>query len=388
MDMNDVDDRYRSFIKDLLQQKGFSPESYCTVIGPKDEMFYKAILPGYGGSAGLSLFHYITSALRTFDIYQQLAGYIGGFSAIGPVLDFGSGWGRLTRSLVRHVDPAKVRVCDVYSDAIAWQQEMFGVKGFASVSDPDAFDYREQNSIVFVGSVFSHLPPRLFGRWLCKLYSLVKPNGIMAFSVHAEPLLPAGEQIGEEGIKYLGWSESDSLKEDTYGMTYVTEKYVAQAITDADPKHGVVYRRFQKALYENQDLYVIGGSDVDISKLELIITPLGGMRPTELAREPALMRYQGWGMELDPREEFVRGEVFAGGQKIAEFTPVPANGSFAQYFPGALNSPVSWHCDLPGDLDTEDGILRFTLVSSSGGVCHCYAGISRTGDELNSVPST
>lgn len=384
--MIDADEPYRSFIKDLLRQNGFCPDSYCKAIGPKDEMFYKAVLPGYRGNPNLALFHYFTSAVRVFDIYRQLAASIGGFSAIGPVLDFGSGWGRLTRSLVHHLDPAKIRVCDVYGDAIAWQKEIFGVEGFVSVSDPDAFTYREQNSIVLVGSVFSHFPPRLFKKWLCRLYSLVKPGGIMAFSVHAEPLLPSGEQIGEQGITYLSWSESDSLKEDTYGMTYVTEEYVAKAIAATDATRRVAYRRFQKALYENQDLYVVAGADVDISNLKLMITPFAGIEAVGPAAE--FIRYRGWGIDLNPREQLVTGEVFAGRRRIAELKPVPGNDSVLKYFPGAVNSPVSWHCDLPRDLGSSGRLLRFTLSSSAGAVCHCYAGIAGAGEGLGMVPHT
>src|ERR1700732_3539969 len=93
-----LDRHFQLFLRDLLTRRGFNPDRYCTEIDPHDEMFYKGILPGYDGDENISLFKYTESAMRTFDIYRQLAAHLGGFSAIGPVVGFGSGYGRLSRS--------------------------------------------------------------------------------------------------------------------------------------------------------------------------------------------------------------------------------------------------------------------------------------------------
>lgn len=166
---------FQRFIEDLLLRK--NAKHLFTEISPKDEMFANAILPGYQDELNISFFRYIESALGMFDVYQQLVEtYFGDFANVNNVLDFGSGYGRLTRSLVQHLPAKNIWISDLYSDAMAWQEQVFGVNAVVSTKDPDQFPLDQSFSVVFVGSVFSHLPDELFQRWLRRLYHLTSPD--------------------------------------------------------------------------------------------------------------------------------------------------------------------------------------------------------------------
>jgi SAM-dependent methyltransferase len=375
IDLSDLNGAFRRFASDLLVRMRMDPGSYCYEIAPRDEMFFNAIMPGYGNEPNISYFKYIESALRTFDIYRQLIdSYAGGFANIRGVLDFGSGYGRLTRSLVQHLPREKIWVADIYESAMTWQKERFAVNTVNSVNDPDRFALNQSFSVVFAGSVFSHLPDALFQRWLNRLYGLTAPDGIFVFSVHGEALLPAGERLGPEGIRYLAFSESATLPTDVYGMTYVSGDYVAASIARLDPTRHVQFRRFPRSLYENQDLYVVAGASVDLREIALTIPLLGGF---ELVSGPAegAIEFYGWAVDFNRGHQVTRFEVFCDEQSIHVGAPTPDADRLWHYFPGAPNIPVGWRFSLPAGLRHPERVIRVEFYSSSGAVGYAYASI-------------
>lgn len=375
MDLDNLNADFRRFVADVLVRKHANPASFCTKISPDDEMFFGAIMPGYGNEPNLSYFKYVESALRTFDVYRQLVdGLLGGFSNVRSVLDFGSGYGRLTRLLVQHLPREKIWVADVYRGAMAWQERTFGVNAVMSATDPDRFTLDQSFSVVFAGSVFSHLPDALFQRWLKRLYRLVAPDGILAFSVHGEELLPAGELPGPEGIRYLAFSESKTLGSDVYGMAYVSEAYVEASIAHLDQARRVQFRQFRKGLYENQNLYVVAGERVDLRAFSLQISPMGGFENISVSAEGNLDLF-GWGIDLNPGHQITRLEVFCDTRKIHVGAPVIDYDRIWQYFPGAPNMPVRWHCTLPSHLRRPHSMVRVELHSSSAAVAYAYAAV-------------
>ncbi len=375
VDLSDLNPHFRRFVADLLVRKHAEPATFCTEISPGDEMFFKAILPGFGNELNLSYFRYVESALRIFDVYRQLvdAG-LGGFANVRSALDFGSGYGRLTRSLVQNLPPERIWVADLYPDAMEWQKHVFGVNAVMSAKDPDRFALDRVFSVIFAGSVFSHLPDGLFQQWLKRLHRLAASDGILVFSVHGEALLPAGEPMSPEGIRYLGFSESDSLGLDVYGMTYVSEAYVGATIAHLDRGRRVQFRRFPKGLYENQDLYVVAGESVDLSDFALRISPMGGFEHMSFSAEGSV-EFFGWAIDLNPGHQITHFEVFCDAQSVHVGTPVADAARLWRYFPGAPNIPVRWHFSVPGQLRHPKCVIRVELHSSSGSSANAYAAI-------------
>ena len=371
MHIDDLDPAYQAFVRDLLARSGFDPNTFHLGVGPGDEMFFKGILPGYPGRSGAAFFRYVESALRSFAVYRQLVDCLGGFPAIERVLDFGSGWGRLTRALRHHLPRDRIWACDIYSEAIAWQVETFGVNGLVSATDPDRFALPLSYSIVFAGSVFSHLPDGLFQRWLKRLYAATGPRGLLAFSVHDAAYAPQDQAIGPEGIGFAEWSESGSLDPRIYGMSYVQRLYVERAIGDvAGPE--ARFAVFPRAIFENQDLYVVAGPQADVAGLQISALPLAGFSKID-GDEPA---WSGWGVDPNPGCQIVRADLFVDDRHIETMTPAADNLEVAKYFPGALNTPVRWRFE-PVVHDREAS-LRVELTSSAGVTASCYARTSAT----------
>jgi hypothetical protein len=231
-------------------------------------------------------------------------------------------------------------------DAVAWQEECFGVNGMISCTDPEEYETRNRFSLIFVGSVFSHLPDQLFKAWMRKLYRLLRNDGVLAFSVHDVSLLPEGEMTDEKGIRYLSRSESLKLPTESYGLAYITEEYLRDVIDGATFGDEIQHASFKKALYENQDLHIVSrSSEIDLSSLRLKMTPLGGV-DGRWVRDGQLV-VTGWAIDLNEDEGikdvglFVNDSLASSG-KLGENRP-----DVLVHFPSAPNPAVGWSVCVP-----------------------------------------
>jgi 2-polyprenyl-3-methyl-5-hydroxy-6-metoxy-1,4-benzoquinol methylase len=315
----------------------------------------------------------VESTLRFFDAYEQVARQVfGGFEGVESVLDFASGYGRLTRVLTQKLPKERIWVSDIYAEAVAWQARTFGVHAFPSAPSPAALRHERAHDIVWVGSMFSHLPAPLFHEWLAKLWSFVSPRGVLAFSVHDETLLPIGETMDETGLRYFRFSESGSLDHDIYGMSYVTEAFVGEAIARLSPGGGPKWKRFFKGLYENQDLYVVAGPEADISDLRVASTPMGGIEQAAHLTNGDL-EFSGWIIERTPgaRIEHLRVHVedLAVGCAAAD-QPRP---DVLRHFPHAANEPMGFRFRLSPSQAKPGATIRLQLESNSGLRGHVFA---------------
>lgn len=362
---------YRAFIEDYLRLHNVDPVAFCRPLPGQDEMFFNAILPNYEFDASISAFKFVESTMRLGDAYRQIVqGVFGGFEKLDTVLDFASGWGRLTRLLEQRLRPDQIHVADIYHQAIDWQVATFGVNGVHSTKDPATFEHAGKHDIVLVGSMFSHLPTELFHQWLARLYGLVSARGVLAFSVHDEAILPAGEVMDPSGLRYLRFSESGSLDLDIYGMSYVTEAFVAAAIARLGP--GLSWRRFPKGLYENQDLYVVGAPGVDLSGLTVASTPMAGLeRVTTLPTGE--IEFTGWAIERTPGAVIEAVSIHVDGAPVLSVAPQVLRPDVLKHFPGSANTPVGWSFRLGHEKAPAGAMLRAQFPSSSGLTGYCYA---------------
>lgn len=367
MNLGDVDPAYRTFIEDLLRRRGFDPARFSLDLSLKDEMFYRAILPGYPKRPGAAFYRYFESALRTHHVYRQLAEFLGGFEGLKRVLDFGSGYGRLTRTLLPRMRSSRIWAADIYPDAVAWQAETFGVVGLVSTPSPEKFGLRTNFDIVFAGSVFSHLPDGLFGRWLKRLYGLVDPRGLLAFSVHGEAYIAKGHPVDENGICFETWSESETLDPGLYGMSYVTRDYVSRVIAESCGAPASHVRAFPHAMYEGQDLWVVGGRDRDLSALQLTAAPLGGFQKVHHRGQ----LWNGWAVDFNPGARIVRADLYMDEELIDSMTPRSHPQETPRYFPTSPGEPVEWSFQRPARIDGK--LVRVELMSSAGATSFSYA---------------
>jgi hypothetical protein len=156
-------------------------------------------------------------------------------------------------------------------------------------------------------------------------------------------------------------------------MSYVAEAYVAAAVRELRPDRPPQMRRFPRALFENQDLYVVAGDEVDISDLALDISPLGGMRPMEASgRQDVLL--QGWGIDFNPGSQIDRVELAVGDQVVATARPTADNETALAVFPNPPNMPVRWTMTVPRARLEPGRMLRVSLHSArSRRIAYAYA---------------
>ncbi|UTF58838.1 class I SAM-dependent methyltransferase [Gilvimarinus sp. DA14] len=215
-------------------------------------------------------------------------------------LDFACGYGRLIRFLSEMVEKEKVTGADIQKNATEFVEQEFGVKTLVSYPCPDDFKPGEQYQVIWVASLFSHLPKALFKQWLTRLAELLAPNGILCFSVHDAALLQGTRNFSEEeGFLYLPESENADLDTSIYGNTFVNEQFVLSTIHDVCGEARTTFR-LPKGLAHEQDVYVVGGTErKSLAVLnEIRRGPWGWVDERMITREKGLY-LRGWAASID-----------------------------------------------------------------------------------------
>ena len=238
-------------------------EDLNTRIHPNDQMLLHSLR--HHGDTQVALSQYYNVAFQQFFVAQQIVNRIfGSTGADLDILDFACGYGRMLRFQSLITPRGQLYACEIQPDAVDFVVREFGVVGIHSCTEPEKFEPGRKFDVIWVASLFSHLPGDLFRRWIQRLAELLSPCGILAFSVHDASLLPEGLALPERGILFGPDSEIDQLPEGTYGTTYVSEAFVACAFETIQSGHS--YTRLPKALAHEQDVYVTtrtGGPSLD-----------------------------------------------------------------------------------------------------------------------------
>ena len=268
-----------------------------------------------------ALTSYFQNALEQFQLVKHIAGWRG---RIGRMLDFASGYGRLTRLLVHERLADEVTVSDILEGGMEFQAQQFGVRTILSTTDPQRFRAPEKYDLIFVASLFTHLPEATFLAWLRRLAELLTPDGLLIFSVHDELLAPAPF---EGGIQFESRSESRVLDVNDYGSTWVTEDYVRAQVAAIDPRFACI--RMRRALAEWQDVYVVSPSAIPNPQPRRV--PKGFVDRMDSTAEG--VRIEGWATAVHERADRieVRLGVRLGDRVVAttrDFAPRPDVAAF------------------------------------------------------------
>lgn len=262
-------------------------------IHPSDEMLGFNLEAQQGGLAAASVL-YLNQGFQIFDVVREAArGHFGSLAAVPTFLDFASGWGRMTRHLVRELPADRVFASEIDAAALRFQSETFGVGAVASASDPTGFAPGREFSFIFAASFFSHLPKASFERWAERLLACLAPGGLLLFSVHGTEL--AGGAVGEDGVYFLPESETRRLDGAEYGTSYVSERFVRAALAAASGGAATV-AAFPRGLCAHQDLYAVarpGAAGRARSPLTLASLPAGGLDHFSRSRHGTLL-FAGW----------------------------------------------------------------------------------------------
>lgn len=176
-------------------------------------------------------------------------------SDCGSFLEFASGFGRFTRHLVNAVGCSHLFVSDVVDGSVDFLRDTFGVSGFYSSLDPRQMEVEKKFEIIFVLSLFSHLPEASWQPWISKLMSMLEPGGVLIFTTHGERACrDMGYVLPEGGYGFVEQSESRTLEGACYGTTFASEQYVTTALGNIAPGCRV---EFFPAQFWAQDAFAV-----------------------------------------------------------------------------------------------------------------------------------
>jgi SAM-dependent methyltransferase len=125
------------------------------------------------------------------------------------VLDFGCGWGRVMRVLLKDIHTHNLHGTDIDEEVIALAREMLPAANFAVNDRLAPLDYDDASfDIVIVNSVFSHLAEPNFLFWLGELTRVLKPGRALVFTSWGRGLLEMAKPVFATGVPTLPWQRN------------------------------------------------------------------------------------------------------------------------------------------------------------------------------------
>ncbi len=208
----------------------------------------KALLPDvpdpalqelWNGASGVAL------AAQSAAFYRRLCQRFGEWSDVllneARVLDFGCGWGRLTRCVARDVEPGRLYGCDPAPQILdVCAQARVPATLARSEFVPERVPFDEQFDLAFAFSVFTHLSERAHTASLRALHGALRPGAILVVTVRPpayarlSPLLNGVEvAAGEPRYVFVPHPAEESHPqyaggEMTYGEAIVTLPFIAE----------------------------------------------------------------------------------------------------------------------------------------------------------------
>jgi SAM-dependent methyltransferase len=363
-------------VSSLLSDLGLEPGAIDLAIDPEDEML-GFLVRSCEGDRERALYAYFQSGASVAGAMAQvLAWRFGEPGRVGRLLDFASGYGRVTRFLLRLLPAERVWVADVYAAGVSFQQRRFGVHGMVSTVRPEDFAAAAGAGTfdaILVTSLFTHLPEDRFVAWLRVLMRLLAPGGVLAFSVHDRCLLQAGEVLPPAGLLFREVSESGSLAGEDYGSTWVSEDFVRGALRRALAGTGdataASLHRLPRGLCHFQDLYVaVPEAGADFSDLGFRGEPYLFVERCALTG-PDRLELRGWAAELGSGG-LAAVEVCLDRQLLAR---LPIDGSRPEVAamlgdPRLERSGWGGACRLPEGAARATSVLRLRVVDDRGAV--------------------
>lgn len=240
----------------------YGAEGFATAIHKNDLMF-AFHLNRFPHDPAEALTTYYRVGLSTAQNLAEIAESYG--IQTNRLLDFGSGYGRVSRFLKPLFPDAECVISEVKEQAVKFQEEELNLPGIHHSSEPGDFP-SEKFDLILALSVFTHLPEALFRGWMTSLSERLSDNGAMVFT-----FLDQGREESQEilknfnarpsGLEYIRRSEDsyfsfvgDRLRNDEeYGSTFITRQWLSQLCDELDLR--IDYLDY--ALVKSQDAAII-----------------------------------------------------------------------------------------------------------------------------------
>ena len=123
-------------------------------------------------------------------------------------LDFGCGWGRMTRFFLKDVAAENLYGVDVVPSMISACERTIPYGNFSLVAaEPPTSFASDSFDIIFAYSVFSHLPERIHIKWIEEFARLLKPGGLLVATLQPRRFLALCESLRSQPRESI-WHES------------------------------------------------------------------------------------------------------------------------------------------------------------------------------------
>ena len=249
--------------------------------------------------AGLAVSQYFTIALQQFHAAEQIISRHPVGREQLKFLDFACGYGRLLNFLVHSLPPTNIHAAEIMPAAVSHVQARYGVRALQSTEKPEDFQPGEKYDLIWVASLFSHLPAELFMRWLRRLHDLLSDDGILCFTVHDQALLPPDMHLPDSGLLYIAGSENTELSPTIYGTSFVSEAFVHRALDEALGERRPC-RRFPRLIAFEQDVYMIGRDGRELpASMDELRHGLRGWVDDCRVDDGGLLHLHGWAASMD-----------------------------------------------------------------------------------------
>ena len=225
------DDADLNKVKEMIR-KEYSLDVIHDEIHRNDIMFHYHLLQ-VDGKMIPALYSHFAVGLRFVIALKECLAEIGKMPQ--SILDFGSGYGRVSRFLPQVWPEADITVSEVKTEAMQFQKQF----GFSTINHGQGVESFEADyyDLILALSVFSHLPQASFSSWLSTLLNHLKPGGILIFSFNK-----LQKSVGaSEGFKYLPNSEDlhfphirdAHLDTGDYGHAFLTEERIRKEVDES-----------------------------------------------------------------------------------------------------------------------------------------------------------
>lgn len=353
MDVIEVDpELVRRYVAEQIRH----PHGFHAEISLEDEMLLHA-LAGYRGKVSRAFTQYMLQGKQMMDQVRQFADWaFGGWNETRAFLDFASGHGRFTRHLIQELPAERVVISDLYEDAVRFQKKHFGVHGVLSAVNPGDLEIdRGDFDLIFVSSLFSHLPYRTFQPWLEKLVSLLSARGVLVFTTRKTG-------SADSDFEFNPLSESRSLEPSVYGTTFVSESFVRKCFIEVS-KGKLAWRRIENGHLNFQDVYLLTKNPrADFRALDYQRGFSGHVGACWINPDGTI-GMRGWAADFDSVARPIRIEVYANGNLVRELTPDHDRPDIAKLHAAPIARWSGWTCHFDADELHRDDWISIQIVN-------------------------
>jgi SAM-dependent methyltransferase len=185
-----------------------------------------------------------------------------GWDTVGAVLEVGCGYGRVVRELRKTVPAERIYVCDVIDEGARFTASEFGATQIPTDPGPE---WDGRFDLIYLLSVYSHLPKSVVADHLRGVYSLLAPGGLLVFTIlgrDSAQTLEIHNQYWLDKTRVLDalndagyYYERYPYYYDEYGLTWFVREAVERLVAKSAPALELVACHLNDVA-GNQDLYV------------------------------------------------------------------------------------------------------------------------------------